>query len=250
MKEAYLQTFDLVDQDGSGEPQALTSGGSRRRYGTQWSPAGTHLSFNDSEGRLWLAEVETGELVEVARDPGGSISDASWSPNGGYIAFSLEEESGMSALWIYSLEERALRRVTDGTFNAEEPVWDPDGEYLYHLSDRTWAPQISSVEWNFATNRTTGIFALALRAPADTLHADRDDPAGGPERGGHRRLVLQVGARSDHRAQGAGHLAASAATKIDFRGVGQEFAEEKKRVRSFCHSFCHSNYRRPAMPER
>ena len=30
-------------------------------------------------------------------------------------------------------------------------------------SDREFAPQISTVEFNFATNRTTGIFALALR---------------------------------------------------------------------------------------
>lgn len=154
----------VVPQDGSGEPEALTSGGTRRRYGTMWSPDGTHIAFHDSEGRLWLVEVATKQLIEVARDPGGSVSDFTFSPHGGHLAFSLQEESGLRALWIYSLAERALRRVTEGLFNAQEPVWDPAGDYLYHLSDRTYAPQISSAEWNYATNRTTGIFALALRA--------------------------------------------------------------------------------------
>src|SRR6185369_4730741 len=39
----------------------------------------------------------------------------------------------------------------------------PSGNYLYYLSDREYAPQISSAYWNFATSRTTGIFARALR---------------------------------------------------------------------------------------
>src|SRR6185436_17296298 len=47
--------------------------------------------------------------------------------------------------------------------NAGNPAWDPQGNYLYYLSDREFAPQISSIEFNYALNRSTGIFALALR---------------------------------------------------------------------------------------
>ena len=53
--------------------------------------------------------------------------------------------------------------MTDPLFNADSPAWDPDGKYLYFMSDREFAPQLSTVEFNFATNRTTGLFALALR---------------------------------------------------------------------------------------
>jgi tricorn protease len=42
-------------------------------------------------------------------------------------------------------------------------VWDPEGNFLFYLSDRQYAPQISTVEFNYASNRTTGIFAMALR---------------------------------------------------------------------------------------
>ena len=34
---------------------------------------------------------------------------------------------------------------------------------LYFLSDHEFLPQLSSVEFNFATNRTTQIYAMALR---------------------------------------------------------------------------------------
>src|SRR5207249_4270797 len=48
-------------------------------------------------------------------------------------------------------------------FNCYNPAWDPDGNYLFYLSDRDYAPLISGAEFNYATNRTTDIYALALR---------------------------------------------------------------------------------------
>jgi tricorn protease len=49
------------------------------------------------------------------------------------------------------------------TLSEYNPAWDPKGDYLYFLSDREYQPLLSNVEFNFAENRTTGIFALALR---------------------------------------------------------------------------------------
>ena len=71
--------------------------------------------------------------------------------------------NGFSSIYIWSAKDGKLRKVTDELFNAENPAWDPDGNYLFYLSDRDYAPQISTAEFNYATNRTTGIFALALR---------------------------------------------------------------------------------------
>lgn len=154
----------VTAQDGSGVAEALTSGGKVRRYRPLWSPIGTHIAFSDKDGHLWSVQVETRELLEIAKDRGGSVGDYAWSADGAHLAFSLAEESGFRALWIYTLAERALRRITDGTFNSSEPYFDPKGRWLYFLSDREYAPQLSTAEWNFATARTTGIFALALRA--------------------------------------------------------------------------------------
>src|SRR5258705_13735581 len=48
-------------------------------------------------------------------------------------------------------------------FNAGSPVWDPQGNYLYFASQREFAPQISNIEFNYATNRDVYLYALALR---------------------------------------------------------------------------------------
>jgi tricorn protease len=210
----------VTAQDGSGAAEPLTSGGKARRYGTLWSPAGTHIAFSDKDGRLWVVDVASKELIEVARDSGGSLGDYTWSPHGAHLAFSLSEESGFRALWIYTLADRALRRVTDGLFNASEPVWDPEGRWLYFLSEREYAPQISTAEWNFATSRTTGLFALALRKDvphpfppqSDEVTIDQEEDQG---------PAAEEGAEQP---QAEGEDSADEAVAIDFDGLARRVA--------------------------
>ena len=153
----------VVAQDGASAPEQLTQGGQERRYGTTWSPDGERIAFHDKSGRIWVLTLADKTLREVARDKGGNAGDYTWSPDGAWLAFSLGDPNGFRSLYVWGAAEGRLERVTDELFNETEPVWDPKGEYLWYLSDREYAPQLSQVEWNFATNRSTGIFALALR---------------------------------------------------------------------------------------
>jgi tricorn protease len=153
----------IVDQDGSGKPEQLTRGGAERRSGTRWSPDGARIAFSDKSGRIWVLTLADKALVEVARDKGGNAGDYTWSPDGAWLAFSLGDENGFRSLYIWGGPERELHRITSELWNETEPVWDPKGKYLWYFSDREYAPQLSGLEWNFAANRTTGLFALALR---------------------------------------------------------------------------------------
>jgi tricorn protease len=153
----------LVAQDGSGAAEQLTKDSSARRLGLVWSPDGKRIAFSDQTGRIFSLTVETREIVEVARDKAGNAGDYAWSGDGAWLAFSLGGENGFRSISVWGVEKGDLHQVTTEMFNETEPAWDPSGDYLYYLSDREYAPQLSGVEWNFATNRTTGIFALALR---------------------------------------------------------------------------------------
>src|SRR6478672_12596779 len=75
----------------------------------------------------------------------------------------MANKSPFSGVYIWSAADNQVRRVTDESFNSYNPAWDPQGNYLYYLSDREYAPQLSNIEFNFATNRPTYIYALALR---------------------------------------------------------------------------------------
>jgi len=56
-----------------------------------------------------------------------------------------------------------VHRVTSDLFNAGNPAWGPDGNYLYYTANHDFQPALSQIEFNYATDRGDGIFALALR---------------------------------------------------------------------------------------
>ena len=153
----------LVNQDGSGAPERLTTDGAMMRYPPVWSPDTKRLAFGDKAGRLWVLEIAGKRLTQVARDSGGYIGDQAWSADGRWLAFTMSHNTGFNSIWIWGVGDAAPRQVTGALNNAYQPAFDPEGKYLFFLSDREYHPQISGLEWNFATNRSTGIFALALR---------------------------------------------------------------------------------------
>ncbi len=171
----------LVDQAGTGEPEQLTNNGAEMRYALRWSPDGERIAFSDKHGKLSVVDVSTKGITEVADDPEVLIFDHAWSPNGGHLAFSMGVVNDwnvggtFSSIYIWSVADGQTRKITTDMFNDFEPVWDPSGDYLYYMSDRAYAPQISAIEWNFATDRETFIYALALRNDVEHPFAPESD---------------------------------------------------------------------------
>ena len=153
----------VVAQDASEAPKQLTRGGRAMRYEPRWAPDGRRIAFSDKDGKIYVATVESGDLVEVADETHGQVRDYQWSPHGGHLAFTLADESRFGSIYIWSVSDGVLRRITAEPFNEFLPAWDPEGNYLFYLSDRQFQPQIGSFEWNYLVDRETGIYALALR---------------------------------------------------------------------------------------
>ena len=153
----------LVPQDGSKPAEQITRGGSAMRYAPEWAPDVTRLAFSDHDGKLYILTLADRKVAEIADSPRGQIRDYAWSPRGNFLAFSMANQNQFSSVFIWSAADGQMRRVTGESFNSYNPAWDPQGNYLYFLSDREFAPQISNIEFNYATNRPTYIYATALR---------------------------------------------------------------------------------------
>jgi tricorn protease len=156
----------VAAQDGSSAPEQLTTGGKAFRYAPEWAPDGKRIAFSDKDGKIFVLTLADRKLTQIVDTPFGQIRDYAWSPRGNHLAFSMASNTDFRSIYIWSASDGQVRKITDELFNAYDPAWDPQGNYLYYLSDREFAPQISGIEFNFASNRSIGIFALALRKDA------------------------------------------------------------------------------------
>lgn len=195
----------LVDQDGSGAPVPLTTQFAAMLNTPVWSPDSTRLAFSDKDGKVYVLSVADKKVTQVAHDTRSMVMDYDWSPEGAYLAFSMGERNGNRSLHLWRAADGALHRITGDLFSEWGPAWDPDGNYLYFLSNRNFAPQISMVEWNYAGNRSTGLFALALRKDVKHPFPPQSDEVtiGGPEKAGEpkadkaRTLVVDLDGLAD-----------------------------------------------------
>ena len=154
----------IVPQDGSKPPTQLTTGGQAMRYQPDWSADGKRIAFSDKDGKVFVVTVADKKMIEIVKSPRNQIRDYTWSPSANYLAFSMSVKgSGFASLYIWNAADNKVSRVTDDMFNAGSPVWDPQGNYLYFASQREFAPQISNIEFNYATNKDVYLYAMALR---------------------------------------------------------------------------------------
>jgi tricorn protease len=168
-KIAFISDLDgedevyLINQDGSAKPEELTHGFHAMLYAPEWAPDGKRLAFSDKDGKLFILTLDDKKTAEVARNPEGRLRDYVWSHDGGHLAFTLTNPNGMRSLFVWSAGDAQVHRVTSDLFNLGDPAWDPDGNYLYYIADHDFQPALSQIEFDYASDRSAGIFALALR---------------------------------------------------------------------------------------
>src|SRR6185369_2440666 len=153
----------LIPQDGSKPAEQITHGSKAMSYLPEWAPDGKRIAFSDKDGKVYILTVADRKVTQIADASRGQVRDYAWSPRGNYLVFTMANDNQFSSIYIWSATDNQLRRVTDTNFNSYGPAWDPQGNYLFFMSDREFLPQISNIEFNFATNRSAYIYAMALR---------------------------------------------------------------------------------------
>ncbi len=170
----------LVDQKGETEWKQLTTGGMGFRQQLVWSPDSKHLIFSDKFLKLNLVDAETGKITVVAQgeyDDGWyrwGIQDYSWSPDSKWIAYTKLERSEYENIYLYSMKEGESYAVTDEMTADWSPSFDPDGKYLYFLSNRHFAPIMGSVDQNFICFDMAQPFIVVLEDDEPSPFAPKD----------------------------------------------------------------------------
>jgi tricorn protease len=165
-------------QDGKGAPKRITSDGDIWRYPPVWSPDSSKLAFGDKKQRLRIVDVGSGALTEVDRFTHDDPTSYVWAPDSRWLAYVKGNASRNTSIWLYSTEAKEARQLTPDETSETEPVFDPDGRYLYFLSNRDYNLAFSAYEFNFLYNNATRIYAATLAADGPALHRPQSDEVG------------------------------------------------------------------------
>jgi tricorn protease len=166
--------------DGSGEETTLTELGPGFRYRPMWSPDSSKVVFIDNEQVIQIVDIESGSVTNV--DEGiwmmeGALRNfaASWSSDSRWVAYSRGLENRQGAIFLFDTSSGERHQVTAGYVSCSSPVFDPEGTYLYFLSDRSFRPIYSEIDRTWIYPNTTKIVAVPLNAEVPSPLAPRND---------------------------------------------------------------------------
>ncbi len=171
-------------QDRSAPARRLTADGHGWRFPPVWSPDSRSLAFADKDLRLFVVDIASGRVTQADRAKEAEIRDYAWSPDGRWLAYTKQDPQQMRQVYLYSLDKGTVTRVTSEMTDNGSPVFDPDGRYLYFLSDRDLNASIGAFDLSYVYNNTTRIYALTLRADLPSPFAPESDEVtiGGEEK--------------------------------------------------------------------
>ncbi|MDP2915817.1 MAG: PDZ domain-containing protein [Candidatus Aminicenantes bacterium] len=172
----------IKDLEKPAEEKKLTSYGPGYRYQLSWSPNSKKIAFIDKAMEIFIFDLETNKTTKV--DQGlyfyqGNLQgfSPSWSSDGRWLAYARDLDTRSSAIFLYDLKENRSRQVTSGYYNDANPVFDPDGKYLYFATNRTFNPLYGDVDNTFIYANTTNIAAVALTEDVASPLAPKNDTA-------------------------------------------------------------------------
>src|SRR5690606_20530510 len=101
------------------------------------------IAFVDKAMDIYIYDMALDRTVKVDKqkflyEGGLQNFTVSWSSDSRYLAYAKNLENRQNAIAIYDTKDEAVRMVTSGFYNDMQPVFDPDGKYLYFLTNRSF----------------------------------------------------------------------------------------------------------------
>jgi len=156
-------------RDGGGIFLMGATGESVRRltdfgYSPSWSPDGKKIvcategvvdpMARPTVSQLWVINVETGEKSLLFK---GDAVDPEWSPHDSRIAFwAVTGDSGQRDIWSIPSGGGDAGQITTSPAADLNPIWSPDGKYLYFSSDRGGSMNLWRVPVDEASGKAQG----------------------------------------------------------------------------------------------
>ncbi|HEU0154341.1 MAG TPA: amidohydrolase family protein [Arenimonas sp.] len=111
----------------------------------RFSPDGTEIAYTSDRGggnNLWRMKADGSGAVQVSKEDYRLLNAPAWTPDGQYLVgrkhFTSQRSLGAGELWMYHRDGGAGLQLTKRKNDQQdqgEPVFSPDGRYLYFSED-------------------------------------------------------------------------------------------------------------------
>ena len=142
-----------------------------------WSPDGKRLAFSDARLRLWVVDLRDGaaRVIDQSEYVAQGVYRTTWSKDGAWLAYAKADGRGRRAIRVWSAATSQVATVTDSLAQADNPIFDRTGRYLYLTSS-------NDARMAFASDIGWGVLSSIWHEPLVTqrLHVavlSKDDPA-------------------------------------------------------------------------
>jgi tricorn protease len=154
-------------QDGKGAPREIPIAGAGFYDDPKWSPDSKKISFADNSRSIYIVDVAGGDLTKVSSDylygPVRVLAH-NWSPDSQWLAYTRNTPTYMNRIFLYSLAGKKSYPLTDIYTDATNPVFDPNGKYLYFFASTDAGPVEDWFALSSADLRATQSIYLAVLA--------------------------------------------------------------------------------------
>jgi tricorn protease len=166
--------------DGSGTEQQVTTFGAGFRYRPSWSPDAKQLAFIDQAMTIWVVDRESKKATKI--DQGRYMFEAAlaafapaWSADSRWLAYVRDLDNRHRATFLFDTKSGTRSQVTSGYYDDLATAFDPEGKYLYLLTNRSLAPVYSDLDNTWIYPNSTQLAAVPLRAGVASPLAPQDD---------------------------------------------------------------------------
>lgn len=174
--------YELTIRDltmGSAETK-LTSVGPGFRYNIFWSPDSRKMVFVDQTMTFNLYNMDTKTIEKIDQDPflyqGGLQGwTPSWSPDSKWLAYEKSLDNRNGAVFIYDTKTKTKNQATSGFYSDRNPTFDPEGKYLYVLTNRNFQPVYSDFDNSWSYPNATQLAAITLTKDVASPLSPRND---------------------------------------------------------------------------
>ncbi len=162
------------------QEKKLSSYGAGFRYNLYWSPDSKKLAFIDQLSQIKIFDIEKNTSIDVGREQwmgqGGLMNfSVSWSSDSRWMAYTKSQTNNTAVIFLFDTKDNTSHQVTSGFYSDANPSFDPDGKYLYFLTNRHMQPVYSDMDWAFIYPKSTVIAAMTLRKDVPSPLEARND---------------------------------------------------------------------------